>query len=219
MAVTSAFFQSSGSTPVSKDLLKSKHSGVASSLLSSCSTRAGTLSGPWAFLPSSFFKRSSTAFGVILTSVRKISLDLDPSRRCGTFDVSSLVKTLEKNELSVVALSASAVHNFPCSLMSGPIPVFDFVRLWTYFQNALGSILLLSAIFLSCFLRARFITFLQWFLILTRWGQHLECTFGKNILAWFHNLLVHIKTFTKQKSRSDIFDRYFKMFPYCPIGP
>ena len=55
--------------------------------------------------------------------------------------------------------------------------------------------------------------------ILTRWGQHLECTFGKYILAWFHNLLAHIKTFTKQKSRSDIFDRYFKMFPYCPIGP
>ena len=49
IAVTSATFQSSGISPLSMDLLKRIHSGIAHWSLNSFSTLGGTWSGHWAF--------------------------------------------------------------------------------------------------------------------------------------------------------------------------
>ena len=49
IAVPSATFQSSGISPLSMDLLKRIHSGIAHCSLNSFSTLGGTWSGHWAF--------------------------------------------------------------------------------------------------------------------------------------------------------------------------
>ena len=48
MAVTSTTFQSSGISPLSRDLLRRKHNGIANCSLNSFSTLGGTWWGPWA---------------------------------------------------------------------------------------------------------------------------------------------------------------------------
>ena len=135
MGVTSAVFQSDGSSPVCRDWLKTAVRPGEISCASSLRIRAGILSGPDAFLTLRF-KRSLATPGCDMWNLRIVGKGVPSS--WGIASSVSGVKTDWNCSDSISALVVLSLCGVPPRLR-GAIPTFSCLWDLTYLQKVLES--------------------------------------------------------------------------------